>query len=506
MYRPDDFIIRDDRLTKYLGEGGEVTIPYGVSVVAGGAFASCEGLTRVIIPAHVNRVYDCAFLNCTSLEEVVIEGNAYVERGAFKGCTSLSSWVFGKGTTKIISIDGIPKSVKRITFSPTVHYFGNRAFYRTDAAFSEVHISDLAAWCGINFSQGENPLTVGGELYLNGQRVRELEIPEGTKEIEGYAFVNCSGLTSVVLPESTKRVGYRAFRDCTELESVAIKGGSRTFVASVFEGCDGIKSVEVADIGGWCSSEFISCESNPMRSGAALTSGGKTVTELVIPEGTEEIGKFSFCGCSSIQRVVVPKSVKKIGEMAFANCPALTSISIPDVLAVDISPDFISGSPNISYGSLADGTYKLCLFDKALCAPFDTLPDEVKSCYRFTEALSDASTVFPVGAFDRTSCTADEWEMLIDACNKWFLEINEREGLDTSDTELGYGGVSERVVHGNLYPADCLVRDGVVIGFVYNGHALLVGESKPLVIDMSCKGEHEDTYFVDKKTIYLRER
>ena len=43
---------------------------------------------------------------------------------------------------------------------------------------------------------------------------------------------------------------------------------------------------------------------------------------VVIPEGTEKIGSYWFCG-SEIESVTVPTSVREIGSGAFYGCKSL---------------------------------------------------------------------------------------------------------------------------------------------------------------------------------------
>ena len=46
----------------------------------------------------------------------------------------------------------------------------------------------------------------------------------------------------------------------------------------------------------------------------------KNVTEIVIPEGVEEIEEDAFFGCSSLKSVSIPNSVTFIGDGAFMDC------------------------------------------------------------------------------------------------------------------------------------------------------------------------------------------
>ncbi len=85
-----------------------------------------------------------------------------------------------------------------------------------------MNISDIVAWCNIDFVNAEsNPLnSVGGNIYINGTKLTNLTIPNSVTEIKNYAFYGCAGLTSITIPFSITSIGSRAFEGCTNLDTV----------------------------------------------------------------------------------------------------------------------------------------------------------------------------------------------------------------------------------------------------------------------------------------------
>ena len=62
-----DFIIEDGVLKKYVGPGGDVTIPDGVTSIGDSAFEGCSNLTSITIPDGVTSIWYSAFWGCENL-------------------------------------------------------------------------------------------------------------------------------------------------------------------------------------------------------------------------------------------------------------------------------------------------------------------------------------------------------------------------------------------------------------------------------------------------------
>ena len=106
------------------------------------------------------------------------------------------------------------------------------------SGLTSVNISDVAAWCGISFSDFQsNPLSYAHHLFLNGEEVKDLVIPNSVTSIRGSAFRGCSGLTSVTIGNSVTSIGNYAFYECSGLTSVTIPNSVTSIGSDAFYKC-----------------------------------------------------------------------------------------------------------------------------------------------------------------------------------------------------------------------------------------------------------------------------
>ena len=158
-----------------------------------GSSTSSTTSTTYYIPASLRSVTVTggailygAFYNCSMLTSVTI-GNSVTSIGryAFYGCTGLTSATIGNSVTSI----------------------GYDAFSGCTGLISVYYTGDIAGWCGISFwDEGANPLYYAGNLYIDGQSVADLVIPDSVTEINDYTFYNCTGLTSVTIGNSVESI------------------------------------------------------------------------------------------------------------------------------------------------------------------------------------------------------------------------------------------------------------------------------------------------------------
>ena len=107
----DGFRIEGHTLISYSGEGGDVTIPNGVTAIGENAFSDCHSLTSVTIPNGVTAIGKYAFDCCEGLTSITIPNSVMnIGTGAFWGCSQarvtiprrLNSAVMDSGTVRSI--------------------------------------------------------------------------------------------------------------------------------------------------------------------------------------------------------------------------------------------------------------------------------------------------------------------------------------------------------------------------------------------------------------------
>ena len=200
-----EFDIRRTVLYRCLSDGAEITVPDGVTEIAGfqeprriydthadryvfvrgpGAFTGCGTVRRVHLPESLRKLGPGAFQDCVQLQSVDFPPDMdFVGEAAFRN-TALRSVSLPAG------LDGLPAfsfaecgQLETVTFPPRLRYIGESAFE--------------------------------GCLSLRSAR-----LPEGVVSVGAAAFAYCRLLRELSLPDSVAQAGERLCSGCSALEKL----------------------------------------------------------------------------------------------------------------------------------------------------------------------------------------------------------------------------------------------------------------------------------------------
>lgn len=370
----------------------EMDIPYteGLSFTArsGGysvAIGSAEGAAEIVIPStHLGKpVTAIARRGFYDIVADRIEIPASVE--------NVGEEAFYSAEVKELVID-----------NKSLNYVSKSAF---NAYVEKLYITDVAKWCAVEFETetvsagffgdrgylNNNPVD-GASLYLNGEPVTDLVIPEGVTSVSDFAFTGTVGLRSVTLPSSLGSLGNGAFYACADLVSVSFTDATALaeIGGGVFVSCDLLAEVDFS-------------ENGPQKIGETMFYGCSALKSVVIPASVKMIGVEAFYYCDALEAVTLSEGLQVIGTLAFSRT-ALTSVHIPgSVQAIDArafdetdtiaSVTFGEGSEDLTIGNSSFGG--LVLLTEIV------LPDRVTSvgAHAFEDCI--ALTTFTISETSR---------------------------------------------------------------------------------------------------------
>ncbi len=391
-----------------------ITIPNSFTSIGEGAFYNCSGLKSITIPNSVTSIEWDAFARCSSLTNITIPNSVTsIGQGAFWECSGLTSIEIPNSVTSIgeYAFEDC-SALKSVTIGNGVISIGSGAFFRCNNLTS-VHISDISAWCNIDFYNNEdNPLYYAKNLYLNSELITDLVIPDDVTKIKKSAFYYCYKLKSVTIPNSITSIEQDAFAECS-----------------------GLTAVHISNLSAWCNIDFNNYSANPLYYAKNLYLNGNLITDLVIPNDITEIKKLAFnhcsgltsveipnnittiessvfSGCSELERVTIGNSVTSIGNNAFGSCKKLTCITIPN--SVTSIGEYVfqkcDSLTNVTIGnsvtSIGSGAFKECSSLTSIEIPNSVTSIE-RDAFRYCSGLTNVtigSGIKKINEYSFASC------------------------------------------------------------------------------------------------------
>lgn len=465
-----------------------VTIEEGVQEIDYSAFEDCENLTGVFLPASIRRIGPGAFLGCLKLEKIHLaepdgltkiklevgenwsgqERNPIPESASFyyQGenlSKSMQDTVIDKdgvvlaGHKEIITVmirDGVTaiapqafencSNLKNITIPDSVKRIGEKAFGGCEK-LEEVHVSSLSSWLSVIFESPNtfaiNPLSYGARLFVGGEPVEEVVIPENisvigaqlrnyrhmktlkihnrVQNIQEQAFVGCTGLKRVELPDSLPTISRGLFSKCTNLSTVILPQHCDKIEKEAFHECSSLKSIALPstlkaigeDAFAYSGLTKIEIPASVSVVEHGAFAGCNKLSDVIIGGKDTDFVYSVFCFCTGLKNVRFPENVKTIGSNMFWDCE-LTTFCIPETIE-----------------KLGEGVFDGNCF-KNLYIPdsvriIDSKAVTYKDSGRYLAGIDDkvVSDISIPGSIDEMDNHAFGWSFLK---GKWFINLTVR--------------------------------------------------------------------------------
>lgn len=204
------------------------------------------------------------------------------------------------------------------------------------------------------------PVTVIGEYLCQDMgALKKISLPEGLKEIEGYAFENCVALEEIQFPSSLTTIRDSAFFSCNSLTSVTFPKNTKIIEDYSFYACDNLTELSLYQTSGLDQIFDMSIVTKvTVGEGASYIAESafeycEELTEVSLPSTLTSIKAYAFYGCTSLEQLALPDGVASIGENAFENCISLHDINLPGGLML-LSEYAFCGCEALTYLSIPD--------------------------------------------------------------------------------------------------------------------------------------------------------
>lgn len=168
-----------------------------------------------------------------------------------------------------------------------------------------------------------NLKTIGEWSFYLCTKIKKLDIPDNVKTISTDCFHDCSGIETVQIGKGVKSIGGNAFVNCDSLKKV-IYNNESTAIASNGFNCKNWTEIEIND-----DSKTFKVIDNVLYSYdlskiIKVPTGYKGNFEMI--DSVENIGNWSFWGCTKLRKVKFGSNIKNIDSGSFWSCTSLEEV------------------------------------------------------------------------------------------------------------------------------------------------------------------------------------
>ncbi len=393
-----------------------VVIPAGVAVIGESAFVSCPDLMSVSLGSSVTSIGSDAFYDCKQLVEIINHSALEIVAGeSGYGEIALYALLVHSGTSRLAELNGY------VMFDDGAGNAYLLAYTGTDTA-----LTLPAGYKGDSYE-------IRAYAFARNEAITSVVIPAGVTAIGEYAFGYCSRLISVVIGSDVQSIGANAFYDCEFLTSLTLGNHVTTIGLFAFLSCNRLvelinhSSLELTAGSSSYGSvaryaiDIHTGESRMERDGEYLfyIDANEAVYLMgylgdepspTLPQRyrqqTYSIGPYAFSSLLLLESVTIPEGVTAIGEGAFDFSYRLTDVVIPDSV-LSIGYDAFRSCMNLRNVTLGNGVESIggYAFSETNLRSI-TLPRSLEliedsafyHCYTLVEVINKSDLQLSIGA------------------------------------------------------------------------------------------------------------
>lgn len=320
-YIPDTVTeIGDEAFYDFRGE--EIHMGSSVQTIGRDAFARCDNLETILLPASVSDISTLAFCD-SGLKTVYCEGSAPETFGhcIFPDKATLYCKEDIDGWRTLASDEWNSYLLKEMLGLGECGMYDSDQLIWTLDPDGTLNIS--GSWRMKDYSANNR-----APWYDLRDKIKTVTFGAEVATVGDEAFADCSSLRQIVFSDIMEELGSCAFDRCTSLQEITIPKNVDSIAAYTFAECKSLRQITVSS----GNAEYTSLDGvlfNKDQTKLYCYPAGKTDTSYAIPGSVTSIYSGAFSSCASLTRVDISAKVTSIGFQSFYECEALKEVHIP---------------------------------------------------------------------------------------------------------------------------------------------------------------------------------
>lgn len=319
-YIPDTVTeIGDEAFYDFRGE--EIHMGSSVQTIGRDAFARCDNLETILLPASVSYISTLAFCD-SGLKTVYCEGSAptfghciFPDKATLYCKEDIDGW------RTLASDEWNSYLLKEMLGLGECGMYDSDQLIWTLDPDGTLNIS--GSWRMKDYSANNR-----APWYDLRDKIKTVTFGAEVATVGDEAFADCSSLRQIVFSDIMEELGSCAFDRCTSLQEITIPKNVDSIAAYTFAECKSLRQISVSS----GNAEYTSVDGvlfNKDQTKLYCYPAGKTDTSYAIPGSVTSIYSGAFSSCASLTRVDISAKVTSIGFQSFYECEALKEVHIP---------------------------------------------------------------------------------------------------------------------------------------------------------------------------------